>query len=79
MDSSGSMPISSYNKEKRFVKNIAGRFAVGPNKVALGLLTFSDWPNVLVPFRSSSSVSTNLFNVAVDNAQYIEGRTRIDR
>jgi hypothetical protein len=79
MDSSGSMLISSYTKEKEFIKNVAGRLVIGPRQVMLGLLVFSDQPRVLVNFGSQASVSLVYFDAAVDNAPYIRGRTRIDR
>lgn len=79
MDSSGSMLVSNFNKEKAFVKNVVGRFVVGPTKVSLGLLSFSDWPTVHVTFGSQSSVSLQRFLAAVDGAGYSQGRSRIDR
>lgn len=79
MDSSGSMLISSYTKEKEFVKHVAGGLVVGPRQVMLGLLVFSSQPRVLVRFASQASVSLASFDAAVDRAPYLRGRTRIDR
>jgi len=79
MDSSGSMLVSNFNKEKRFVKNIASQFVLGPTKVSLGLLSFSDSVTVHVALGSPASFSLQRFNAAVNSAVYIRARSRIDR
>lgn len=41
MDESGSVSKTEFEEQKNFVKNLAGRFELGPNAAQMGVITYS--------------------------------------
>lgn len=72
MDSSETVSVESYRKEKSFVKSMAKYFNVSPRKSRAALLTYGSSVSVLYPFGNVK------FNDSVDVARFINGVRRLD-
>ena len=75
MDSSASVGPYEYKQEKRFVKDLARIFEIGPSRA--GVVIYSDEPKVMVKFGDQDNLQS--FAKAIDDIRFMEGRTRIDK
>jgi len=76
LDSSGSLK-NEYQKEKDFLKRIAGAFDIGPDRSRAGVVTFSEEAKLSIKLSDTKDISS--FNAAVDAIPHMNSRTRIDR
>lgn len=77
MDSSSTVPLEDYRKEKEFVKYLARYLNVSPGNSRSALITYGDTAAEVVGFDIRRSVSD--FETAVDKAPFVSGERRIDR
>ncbi len=76
VDSSGSLE-SEYDKEKSFVKALAGRFGLSKGASHAGVVVFSDKVELSVTFAEKNNAKE--FNDAVDKLPSWGARTRLDK
>ena len=77
MDSSGSISLDDFERQKDFVIDLVRVFPIGPSASRAAVVTYHDWPNVRANFNDFDS--TDSFVKAVDAINQTRGRTRIDR
>ena len=77
MDSSSTVPVKDYKKEKEFVKYLARYLNVSPGNSRSALITYGSRAAEVVGFDIQRSVSD--FETAVDKAPFVSGDRRIDR
>lgn len=78
MDASGSVGLENFSREKNFVKLVSRRFAATSPDTRLGLIVFSDTPNLFVDFRDFERKTIDQFQATVDQVPFQGGRSRID-
>ena len=78
MDSSGSMGVDNFSREKNFVKLISRRLTSFSANSRIGLIVFSDYPRLIVSFRDFERLGIDGFKSQVDELPYQGGRSRID-
>ena len=76
VDSSGSIGKDDFQRECEFVKAMVSSFRVGPSSVRVGLITYSETPNLDIRFDQYAT--SNECRNAVQRLTYVGGRTRID-
>ena len=78
MDASGSVGLEKFSREKNFVKLVSRRFAATSPDTRLGLIVFSDRPNLFVDFGDFERKTIDQFQATVDQVPFQGGRSRID-
>ena len=78
MDASGSVGLENFSREKNFVKLVSRRFAATSPNTRLGLIAFSDTPNLFVDFGDFERKTIDQFQATVDEVPFQGGRSRID-
>lgn len=77
MDTSGSISLSDYDREKQFVKDLARIFRVAKEGSRSAVTIYNDDPYKQIKF--GDHLSSEEFSKAVDDIPYLHGRTRIDK
>lgn len=77
MDSSGSIGHDDFQRQKRFVNDLARIFRIGPDASRAGVVTYHDFPTVRAHFPDYDD--PDLFAKAVSSINQTRGRTRIDK
>ncbi|KAK3591361.1 hypothetical protein CHS0354_040323 [Potamilus streckersoni] len=73
VDSSGSIGQTNFLKMESFLKQIVNNLDVGPNKVHVGLMQFSNYPSLEFPLDMYSSRQDVM--AGIDKMQYMGGGT----
>ncbi|KAK3096894.1 hypothetical protein FSP39_004520 [Pinctada imbricata] len=68
MDSSRSIGLANYHKQKEFVKRLVGAFDLGYDKTRIGVVSYSNNYRLDIPLGSTGSVSQ--LRAAIDNVPY---------
>ena len=76
LDSSGSVGSSNFQKQKDFIVRFAQSFDIGPNKVQIGVETFSSTPHH--EFNMNTYHDTTSLVDAIHRIGYHSGGTRTD-
>ena len=76
LDSSGSLR-NDYQREKDFLKALAGAFGMSPDGSRAGVITFSYYSEHSIKMKDHTDINT--FNKAVDAIPLMGSTTRIDR
>ena len=76
LDSSGSLS-NDYDREKEFMKQLAGSFVIGQDATRLGVITFSQFADYSI--RLSDFDNKIDFDLAVDAIPLMGSTTRIDK
>ncbi|KAK3591355.1 hypothetical protein CHS0354_040316 [Potamilus streckersoni] len=77
LDSSGSVGLSNYQKQKDFVARFAQAFDIGPNATQIGVVTFST--SVKNEFDMNRFHDKASLLNAIHNISYISGSTNTDK
>ena len=77
MDTSGSIGIQDFNKEKQFVKDLAKIFRIREGGSRAAVIIYNHQPTTVIRFRDHSTFES--FSRAVDRIDYLLGQTRIDK
>ena len=76
LDSSGSL-ANDYQKEKNFLKALAGTFGISADGAHSGVITFSSRAEHSIKMKEHTDIDS--FNAAVDRIPLMGFQTRIDR
>ncbi|XP_048579525.1 collagen alpha-3(VI) chain isoform X4 [Nematostella vectensis] len=77
MDSSGSIGVRDYKKEKQFVQGLSDIFDISPGQSRASLIIYSDFPKLI--FDLEDGVTNQNITSVLKNLEYLRGRTRIDK
>ena len=77
MDSSTSVGLDGFNKEKDFVKSLAKYFNVSPEKSRAAVVAYSNFARTILKFTDYQSETD--FNGKLDTERWFGGIRRIDR
>lgn len=77
MDSSGSIGIDDYNKEKEFVKELANIFDISKGQARSSVIIYDDFPKLIFGFEDR--LDNRNVSAAIEGLEYLKGRTRIDK
>ena len=76
VDSSGSISVENYEKEKNFIKTVAGAFGLAPSGSRAGVVVYSAYAQTEITL--DQFVDQPSFDQAVSNIPYRGYTTRID-
>lgn len=76
LDASSSEGPLNFQKQLDFVSRVANDFQIGPNHVQIGMITFSDFPNLEFYLNQYSTKATLLS--AIQKTGYLTGLTQTD-
>jgi hypothetical protein len=77
MDSSGSIGVDDYNKEKEFVKELANIFDISQGQARSSVIIYDDDPKLIFGFEDR--LDNRNVSAAIEGLEYLKGRTRIDK
>jgi len=77
IDSSSNVPFGEYKKEKDFIKVLARYLNISPGNSQGALVAYGNRAAEVIGFDIERPLS--VFETAVDNSPYINGKRRIDR
>lgn len=76
LDASSSEGTVNFQKQLDFVSRVANDFQIGPNHVQIGMITFSDFPNLEFYLNQYTTKATLLS--AIQKTGYLTGLTQTD-
>jgi secreted protein with Ig-like and vWFA domain len=77
LDASSSEGTLNFQKQLDFVSRVANDFQIGPNHVQIGMLTFSDYPNLEFYLNQYTDKASLLS--AIQKTGYLTGVTNTDQ
>lgn len=78
MDSSGSIGLETFSRNKNFVKLMSKKIADSSPETRLGLMAFSDISKLFVDFVDFEQMTIDVFQTIADELPFYRGRSRID-
>ncbi|CAC5397052.1 COL6A [Mytilus coruscus] len=72
-DASTSIGITDFGKLKSFMKKVISNFEIGPDKIQIGLVTFSNSSKTEFPLKAYSA--SDELDKAIDDVHYTQGLT----